>query len=85
MSVVIPPAPSHEDASAVMARLARLSRDMSCEEKDDDAVRQPRVLLIVSCILSTCGIFLLICAIAVICAPDAALSQVVFLVCEMLF
>ena len=85
MSVVIPPAPSHEDASAVMARLARLSCDESCEEKGERAVRQPRVLLIVSCILSICGIFLLICAIAVMCAPDAALSQVVFLVCEMLF
>lgn len=85
MSIVIPPAPSHEDAPAVMARLARLSRDEPCEEKDGCVVRQPHVLLIVSCILSTCGIFLLICAIAVICSPDAAVSQVVFLVCEMLF
>lgn len=84
MSIVVPPAPSHESASAVMARLARFSRDEVPEETDDRAVRYPRLLLVVSCLLSACGIFLLICAIAVMCVPDAALSQLVFLVCETL-
>lgn len=85
MSIVIPPAPSHENASAVMARLDRLSRDESPEEKDAHMARQPRALLITSCALSAGGIFLLICAIAVICTPDTAFSQAVFLACESLF
>lgn len=85
MSIVIPPAPSHENASAVMARLDRLSRDESPEEKSVHAVRQSRALLITSCVLSAGGIFLLICAIVVICTPDAVFSQAVFLACKSLF
>lgn len=85
MSIVVPPAPSHESAPVVMARLARLSQTESPEEKGERAAVQPRVLLVVSCVLSSCGIFLLICAIAIMCVPDAAFSRAVFLVCETLF
>lgn len=85
MSIVVPPAPSHESASAVMARLARLSQGGPSEEKGEQAARRPRMLLVMSCLLCACGIFLLICAIAVICTPDTAFSQAVFLACESLF
>lgn len=61
MSIVVPPAPSHESASAVMARLARLSQGGPSEEKGEQAARRPRMLLVMSCLLCACGIFLLIC------------------------
>lgn len=82
MSIVVPPAPSHESASAVMARLARLSQGGPSEEKGEQPARRPRMLLVMSCLLCACGIFLLICTLAVMCMPDTPLSQVVFLICE---
>ena len=48
MSIVVPPAPSHESASAVMARLARLSQGGPSEEKGEQAARRPRMLLVMS-------------------------------------
>ena len=77
MSIVVPPAPSHESASAVMARLARLSQGGPSEEKGEQAGAS-------ACLLCACGIFLLICTLAVMCMPDTPLSQVVFLICETL-
>lgn len=85
MSIVVPPAPSHENVPTVMERLNRLSQDASSGEQDGRPMRQSRRLLIASCLLCTCGMFLLICALAVMCAPDAPLSRGVFLVCETLF
>ncbi|MEI3376827.1 MAG: hypothetical protein V8R08_03185 [Coriobacteriales bacterium] len=84
MSIVVPPAPSQESAPAIMERLARLSQDEAPEGQRACEMRQPRALLIASCLLSAGGMLLLICAIAVTCTPHAALSQVVFLVCETL-
>lgn len=84
MSIVVPPAPSHESAPDVMEQLARFSRDEVPEDRSACEARHPRVLLVTACLLSACGIVLLICAIAVTCAPHAALSQVVFLLCETL-
>ena len=85
MSIEVPPAPSYESAQAVMARLSRSSREEVPERQSEHALRQPRMLLIVSCLLSSCGILLLICAIAVICVPDSALSRTITLACEALF
>lgn len=85
MSIEVPPAPSHESAQAVMARLSRFSREEAPERQSEHVLRQPRMLLIVSCLLSSCGILLLICAIAVICVPDSALSRTITLACEALF
>lgn len=85
MSIEVPPAPSHESAQAVMARLSRFSREEALERQDECAQRQPRMLLVVSCLLSSCGILLLVCAIAVICVPDSTLSRAIALVCEALF
>lgn len=85
MSIEVPPAPSHESAQAVMARLSRFSREEAPERQSERAQRQPRMLLVVSCLLSSCGILLLVCAIAVICVPDSTLSRAIALVCEALF
>lgn len=85
MSIVVPPAPSHENASAVMERLDRFSQGAPSGEKDGRPPRQSRVLLVASCLLCTCGIFLLICTLAIMCVPDAPLSHAVSLVCESLF
>lgn len=85
MSIKVPPAPSHESAQTVMARLSQFSRDGASERQSECALRQPRMLLAVSCLLSSCGILLLVCAIAVICVPDSALSRTITLVCEALF
>ena len=85
MSIEVPPAPSHESAQAVMARLSRFSQEEAPEGQSERTSRQPRMLLAVSCLLSSCGILLLICAIAVICVPDSALSHTITLVCEALF
>lgn len=85
MSIEVPPAPSHESAQVVMARLSRFSHEEAPEGQSERTSRQPRMLLAVSCLLSSCGILLLICAIAVICVPDSALSRTISLACEALF
>lgn len=84
MSTMVPPAPTGEAASAALARLARYAEGPA---RDADAATPPRrsnVLLGIACALLAVGIFLLVCTIAVVCAPDSHLSQVVFSACAFL-
>lgn len=86
MSIEVPPAPSHESAPSRHGTPSpRFSHEEAPEGQSERTSRQPRMLLAVSCLLSSCGILLLICAIAVICVPDSALSRTITLVCEALF
>lgn len=85
MSIEVPPAPSHESAQAGHGTPLPFSHEEAPEGQSERTSRQPRMLLAVSCLLSSCGILLLICAIAVICVPDSALSHTITLVCEALF
>lgn len=84
MNIEIPPAPSHEAALGVMERLGHFAR--SAPETEEDAAKghMSNVPFAISGILSVLGTVLLVCSLAVTCAPESALSQAVHAACALL-
>lgn len=81
MSFVVPPTPSYEEASDVMARLEQVSQRGSSENPEQPTARLSRALLALSCVTLTIGVLLLACAIVVMCAPRSLPGRLVFLIC----
>lgn len=81
MGFVVPPTPSHEDAADVMVRLAQVSGNDAIEEGDREQLRKVPFLLVASCALSTLGAILLVCSIALTCAPHSLPAQAILYVC----
>lgn len=84
MSIVVPPASSHEAASEALKRLERYAQDDAVDESSGTHPIHPRGLLVAACLLSAIGSFLLVCAIAISCAPQSAISQAALSVCSLL-
>lgn len=83
MTIVVPPSSAHAAAPAALERLANFSNGgKGTASAPSDVPAWPSVILGVSCALSASGIVLLICAIAVVCLPQSALSQLLMLALE---
>lgn len=85
MSITVPPMPSQDAAAPVFAQLAEFSRGATSQAPSRPASRKPRILLGASIILSSIGILMLVCVVAVLCAPQSSLSQLVVLASSALF
>ena len=84
MSIVVPPAPSHKAAPAVMKKLSQASGKDLLDGSKQAANRQPQMLLAASCVFSLVAILLFACAIVVMCAPESLPGRLVILVCKTL-
>lgn len=85
MSIEVPPAPSREAASTVYAQLADFSRDSVAAARVRRGATKRVALLIASVVLCVMGLMLQICAIALMCAPESQLAQLIALAVRMLF
>lgn len=85
MSIDIPPAPTHDAAPDVMARLAALSGGDGKQIEERLPAGHPRILPAAACVLSLLGILMLLATLVVIDAPDSPLSSIIRSACDAVF
>lgn len=85
MSIVVPRAPSHDEAGSVFAQLDELSSESFLEGHPSKDERRGRALMFAAVVIGGIGVLLHVGALTLLHAPQSGAAQFVLFVCKALF